>query len=107
MADSIQHLFEDVSAVRVTEQGGSRTAKLMREGTVKMAKKLAEEAVEVGHEAILKDRKCVVEESADLLYNLVVLWADAGVTPEEVWTEMERRRALLGIAEKMPKAAAR
>jgi phosphoribosyl-ATP pyrophosphohydrolase len=47
----------------------------------------------------------VIRESADLLYNLTVLWASAGVQPEDVWREMERREDLLGIAEKMPKSA--
>lgn len=107
MTDSIQRLFDAVRAARTSEPSGSRTAKLMREGTVKMAKKLAEEAVEVGHEAILKDRKRLIEESADLLYNLAVLWADGGIEPADVWREMERRRALMGIAEKLPKAAVR
>jgi phosphoribosyl-ATP pyrophosphohydrolase len=46
----------------------------------------------------------MVRESADLLYNLTVLWASAGVRPEDVWAEMERREHLLGIAEKMPKS---
>ena len=105
-ADSIQTLYDTVRSCRGTPVS-PRTAKLMREGTVKIAKKLAEEAVEVGHEAILKDRKCVIEESADLLYNLVVLWADAGVEPAEIWAEMERRRVMLGIAEKLPKVVAR
>jgi phosphoribosyl-ATP pyrophosphohydrolase len=49
----------------------------------------------------------VVRESADLLYNLTVLWASAGVKPEDVWREMERRERLLGIAEKLPKAPAK
>ena len=47
----------------------------------------------------------MVRESADLLYNLTVLWASAGVLPEDVWREMERREHLLGIAEKLPKSA--
>jgi phosphoribosyl-ATP pyrophosphohydrolase len=47
----------------------------------------------------------VVRESADLLYNLTVLWASAGVRPEDVWREMARRERLLGIAEKLPKPA--
>jgi len=47
----------------------------------------------------------VVRESADLLYNLTVLWASAGVRPEDVWREMERREHMLGIAEKLPKSA--
>jgi phosphoribosyl-ATP pyrophosphohydrolase len=33
------------------------------------------------------------------------LWASAGVHPEDVWREMERREHLLGIAEKLPKSA--
>ena len=31
--------------------------------------------------------EAVVRESADLLYNLTVLWASAGVRPEDVWRE--------------------
>ena len=42
-------------------------------------------------------------ESADLLYNLVVLWVHAGVRPEQVWAEMRRRELMFGIAEKVPK----
>jgi len=49
----------------------------------------------------------VVRESADLLYNLTVLWASAGVRPEDVWREMERREHMLGIAEKLPKSPAK
>ena len=45
-----------------------------------------------------------IRESADLLYNLAVLWAACGVRPVDVWQEMERREHLLGIAEKMPKS---
>jgi phosphoribosyl-ATP pyrophosphohydrolase len=49
------------------------------------------------------DRNAVVRESADLLYNLVVVWAASGVRPSEVWKEMERRERLFGIAEKLLK----
>jgi len=47
--------------------------------------------------------EAVVKESADLLYNLVVLWVHAGVRPEEVWAEMHRRELMFGLAEKVPK----
>ena len=70
-----------------------------------MAKKLAEEAIEVVIDAVNGNTDAVVRESADLLYNLTVLWASAGVQPEDVWREMERREDLLGIAEKLPKSA--
>jgi phosphoribosyl-ATP pyrophosphohydrolase len=46
----------------------------------------------------------VVRESADLIYNLVVLWVASDVEPKDVWAEMARRERLLGIAEKLPKS---
>ncbi len=69
-----------------------------------MAKKLAEEAIEVAIDAVNGDSVAVIRESADLLYNLTVLWASTGVRPEDVWREMARREDLLGIAEKLPKS---
>lgn len=69
-----------------------------------MAKKLAEEAIEVVIDAVNGDSEAVIRESADLLYNLTVLWASAGVRPEDVWREMTRREDMLGIAEKLPKS---
>jgi len=68
-----------------------------------MAKKLAEEAVEVVIDAMHGQPEAVVRESADLLYNLVVLWVHAGVRPDDVWAEMARREQMFGIAEKVPK----
>jgi phosphoribosyl-ATP pyrophosphohydrolase len=103
MTDSVARLYEAVIAVRDTDPAKSRTARLFRAGPSKMAKKLAEEAVEVVIDAIHGQPEAVVRESADLLYNLVVLWVHAGVRPEDVWAEMERREAMFGIAEKLPK----
>lgn len=82
----------------------SRTAKLVNEGVVKMAKKLVEEAAEVGFDAVLGNQQNTVQESADLLYHLVVLWAELGILPDDVWAEMERRERMYGIAEKLAKA---
>ncbi|HZD91731.1 MAG TPA: phosphoribosyl-ATP diphosphatase [Pseudolabrys sp.] len=103
MADSVTRLYDAVIAARGADPAKSRTARLMRAGRAKMAKKLAEEAVEVVIDAMHGQPEAVVRESADLIYNLVVLWAHAGVRPEEVWAEMNRREQLFGIAEKLPK----
>jgi phosphoribosyl-ATP pyrophosphohydrolase len=103
MSDSIARLFQAVHACRHDDPSTSRTARLLRSGRSKMAKKLAEEAVEVVIDAMNGDREAVVKESADLMYNLVVLWVSAGIRPEDVWKEMDRRERLLGIAEKVPK----
>ena len=105
MSDSLQRLHLAVLAARDLDPATSRTARLFRHGPAKMAKKVAEEAVEVAIGAVQGDAEAVIRESADLLYNLTVLWASAGVRPEDVWREMARREDLLGIAEKWPKSA--
>ena len=103
MTDSVDRLHEAVIAARHGDPASSRTARLLRSGRSKMVKKLAEEAIEVVIDAMHGNRDAVVRESADLLYNLVVLWVSAGITPKEIWKEMERRERLMGIAEKLPK----
>ena len=79
-----------------------RTAKLFRDGVQKMTKKLVEEAIEVGLDAVQMNRELVVLESADMLYHLAVIWAECGVTPGEVMSEIDRRERTYGIAEKLP-----
>lgn len=103
MTDSLRRLHDAVCASRDRDPTISRTARLLRAGPSKNAKKVAEEAVEVALASIASDKKEVVLESADLLYHLVVLWVEAGVAPKEIWAEMERREKLMGIAEKPPK----
>jgi phosphoribosyl-ATP pyrophosphohydrolase len=105
MADSLERLYEQVIAAKNADPSVSRTARLLHAGRAKMAKKLAEEAVEVVIDTMNGEREAVVRESADLLYHLAVLWASAGVRPSEVWHEMARRERLFGIAEKVPKKA--
>jgi phosphoribosyl-ATP pyrophosphohydrolase len=105
MSDSLERLYLAVVAAKDLDPAVSRTARLFQRGPTRMAKKLAEEAIEVVIDAVNGNREAVVRESADLLYNLTVLWASAGVRPEDVWHEMERREDLLGIAEKLPKSA--
>ena len=108
MSDSLDRLYRGRPGCRRPPiRRRSRTARLLRAGRGKMAKKLAEEAVEVVIDAMHGHPDAVVRESADLLYNLVVLWVAAGVHPKDVWTEMQRRERLLGIAEKLPKDRAR
>jgi phosphoribosyl-ATP pyrophosphohydrolase len=103
MTDSLTRLYAAVLSAKTADPGSSRTARLLRSGRSKMAKKLAEEAVEVVIDALSGSREAVVRESADLLYHLVVLWVSSDVRPEDVWSEMKRRERLLGMAEKLPK----
>src|SRR3954464_12440510 len=103
MSDSVADLYEAVLAARQADPSTSRTARLLRAGRAKMAKKLAEEAVEVVIDAMHGNREAVVKESADLIYNLVVLWVSSGVQPKEGGREREGRERLFGIAEKLTK----
>jgi phosphoribosyl-ATP pyrophosphohydrolase len=103
MTDSIRRLYDGVRAARGQDPSLSRTARLLRAGPRKIAKKVAEEAAEVALEAAAGNRNEVIRESADLLYHLVVLWVEAGVQPKDIWAEMDRREKLYGIAEKLRK----
>jgi phosphoribosyl-ATP pyrophosphohydrolase len=105
MNDSLDRLFVSVQAARGRDPAISRTSRLFRDGVQKMAKKLAEEAIEVGLDAVQMNRESVILESADLLYNLAVIWAECGVSPEDVFGELDRRERIYGIAEKLPKQA--
>jgi phosphoribosyl-ATP pyrophosphohydrolase len=103
MPDSIDRLYDAVIRAREQDPTLSRTARLFRGGVEKMAKKLGEEAIEVGIGALQGRRREVIEESADVIYQLCVLWVECGITPEDVRAEMDRRERLYGIAEKLPK----
>ncbi|MCF2525328.1 phosphoribosyl-ATP diphosphatase [Bradyrhizobium sp. G127] len=105
MSDSLERLYHAVVAAKDLDPSTSRTARLFQRGPAKMAKKLAEEAIEVVIDAVNGDPDAVVRESADLLYNLSVLWVAAGVSPQDVWAEMDRRERVQGIAEKLPKSS--
>ena len=105
MNDSLDRLYASVLAARGRNPAISRTSRLFREGVQKMDKKLAEEAIEVGLDAVQMNRQSVVLESADLLYHLVVVWAECGIAPEDVMGEIDRRERVYGIAEKLPKQA--
>ena len=68
-----------------------------------MAQKLVEEAAEAAIEAVQDQRETFVQESADLLFNLAVLWQALDIKPGDIWAEMDRRESLFGLAEKLPK----
>ncbi len=83
----------------------SYVARRLAEGTPKIAQKLGEEAVETVIAAVGGDRQEVVNESADLLLHLLMVWADAGVVPEDVLAELERRFGTSGLDEKAARNA--
>ncbi len=89
--DILDRLYAVIESRRGADPETSRTARYFDLGREKIAQKVGEEAVETVIEAVRGDRDRLVEESADLLYHLLVLWADAGVTPDDVRAALARR----------------
>ena len=102
-------ILDSLFAVIKSRQGGdseqSYTARLFAKGRLKIAQKVGEEAVETVLAAVAQEPSAVAAESADLLYHLLVLWADCGVDPDSIWQELERRVGTSGIAEKNARLA--
>ena len=98
------HILDRLATVidqrRDADPATSYTAKLFARGTAKIAQKLGEEAVEAVIEAVRNDPVRLAEESADLLYHLLVLWSAAGVAPRDVWMALEGRVGISGHDEK-------
>jgi phosphoribosyl-ATP pyrophosphohydrolase len=104
-AAEIVRLYDDLD--RVNERDNPRTARLLACGRSKIAQKLIEEAGEIALAAARHRSRSVVRESADLIYQLVVLWHECGIAPDEIWAEMRCRADKLGIAEKLTKSPGR
>ncbi len=106
---TLDRLYAVIAGRRGADPDQSYTAKLFARGTGKIAQKLGEEAVEAVIEAVRLSSGTIereagltalASESADLLYHLLVLWADAGLDPARVWTALESRRGTSGLDEK-------
>ncbi len=96
----LDRLWRVVLSRRDADPNISHSARLLSRGPAKVAQKFGEEAVECLIEAVSGNHEALVAESADVLYHLLVVWVAAGVEPNEVWAELERREGISGIAEK-------
>ncbi len=96
----IDRLYATILSRRGADPDSSHTARLFSRGSKKIAQKTGEEAVELIIEAIDGEHDKIISESADLMYHLLVLWANAGISVEEIWRELAKREGTSGIAEK-------
>jgi len=96
----LDRLFETIAAKTGGDPSTSYTAKLLAKGTLHCAKKMGEEAVETALAAVAQDRQALANESADLVYHLLVLWAATGVQPDDVYAALAAREGRSGLEEK-------
>jgi phosphoribosyl-ATP pyrophosphohydrolase len=101
----LDRLFTTILARRGGDPSTSYTTSLFAKGPPGIARKVGEEAIETVVAAMQDDRTAVVKESADLLYHLMVLWADQGISPADILAELERREGTSGLAEKAARKA--
>lgn len=96
----LQKLYDTMLDRKTADPAESYVATLYAKGTAKIAQKVGEEAVETCIEALQGDTEKLKEESADLLFHLMVLWADQGITPGDVLSILEKRAGTSGLEEK-------
>lgn len=90
--NSLVELYEAIIARQSTPKEGSYTTYLFSKGLDKMLKKVGEEATEVVIAAKNHDKQELIAESADLLYHLLVVLAEEGITLTEIETELASRQ---------------
>jgi phosphoribosyl-ATP pyrophosphohydrolase/phosphoribosyl-AMP cyclohydrolase len=87
----LSRLEETILSRKQMMPEGSYTSKLFKEGTPRIAQKIGEEGVEVALASVLGDRKRFIEESADLLFHLLVLLRQQDLTLADVIKELQNR----------------
>jgi phosphoribosyl-ATP pyrophosphohydrolase len=90
---------------RAGDAATSYTAKLLRDGVARCAKKFGEEAVEAAIAAVAGDKAGLTEEAADVLYHLLVTLQASGVALADVMAALEKRTSQSGLAEKASRPA--
>ena len=101
----LERLYSVIESRKDNRPASSYTAHLLSQGMPEIARKVGEEAVETITAALTAENKNIVAESADLLFHLLVLWSEKGITPAEVWAELIRREGTSGIEEKAARPA--
>lgn len=96
----LDELFQIIKDRASADPQTSYVASLYNKGTEKIAQKVGEEAVETVIEAVKGNPEELKEESADLLFHLMILWADQGIAPQDVFAILESRFGTGGHDEK-------
>lgn len=96
----LNHLYGVIKQRHGASAVESYVAKLHQAGLPKVAQKVGEEVVETVIAAMRQNKPEIINESSDLLFHLLILWAECNVSPDEVFAEMQRREGTSGLTEK-------
>jgi len=102
---TIHDLAATIDARAASASEASYTSKLLGKGTAHCAKKLGEEAVETVIAAVAEDRAHFINESADLLFHLLVLLKSRDVALDEVEAALGERTKMSGLQEKASRSS--
>lgn len=90
-AGFLDELAEIVQSRRVAAPEESYTARLFAQGRLKIAQKVGEEGLETALAGVAQDEDRLIEESADLLFHLLVLLNERGVALRDVLARLAER----------------
>ncbi len=96
----IDRLIDVIEQRKKADPAKSYVAKLYKMGTAKIAQKVGEEAVELALASVNGTDEEVTDEAADLMFHMMVLLADKGLSLRSVAAELARREGLSGLEEK-------
>lgn len=102
--DPLDRLESTIRDRRGADPASSYVASLFAKGRGRIAQKLGEEAVETVIASLGNDPAKIVPEAADLLFHLIVLLVDAGLSLDDVRSELTRREGVSGHDEKAARA---
>jgi len=105
VTDTLQQLAKVLEQRKSAAPDSSYVASLYHKGLDAILKKIGEEATETVMAAKDGDRDKIVYETADLWFHSMVLLAHAGLGPQDVLKELERRFGLSGLEEKASRKA--
>lgn len=92
MKENIQDLYDVILSRKENKQEGSYTAYLFEKGVDKILKKVGEECTEVVISCKEDNKTDQINEICDLIFHLLVLMAEKGITVDEVAEELGNRR---------------
>ena len=87
----LKSLYATIQDRKENPEQGSYTSYLFDKGLDKILKKLGEENTEVIIASLMQSKEDLINEIGDLLYHLIVLMVEKGITLEEVEAELEKR----------------